>query len=354
MTPPAVPASDAVPSTIDGVTARWLAEALAADVTDVHAERIAEDTGFSALLYRLHLSGTGEIPQSLIVKLPAESEARGGMELLGGYQRELEFYRHIAPAAPMATPRCHVAQNSGSEFVLVLEDLCEWENADHLAGLSLDQTRTALGQLAGLHAWSVRNAEFEALQFFPMVDNPVTRDLLLPAFTPGWQLYLDKTEAPVPSSVAEFAERFVEFAPQALGALSQRSMLLHGDIRADNMFFRGVDLKIVDFQLAVRGAGAADIAYLVSQGLPTPVRRGHDRDLVREYVNQLEARGVKDYSFDEAWRHYRFGVALLLYMPVVALLTWDVVPERSRRLCVTLVDRAVAAIDDIDALEVFE
>jgi hypothetical protein len=41
-------------------------------------------------------------------------------------------------------------------------------------------------------------------------------------------------------------------------------------------------------------------------------------------------------------------------MPVVALLTWEVVPERSRRLCLTLTDRALAAIDEIQALEVFE
>ena len=43
-------------------------------------------------------------------------------------------------------------------------------------------------------------------------------------------------------------------------------MLLHGDIRADNMFFDGDRLKVVDFQFAARGAGAADIAYRASQG----------------------------------------------------------------------------------------
>ncbi len=64
-------------------------------------------------------------------------------------------------------------------------------------------------------------------------------------------------------------------------------MLLHGDIRADNLFFDGDRLKVVDFQFAARGAGAADIAYLVSQGLPTEVRRGHDEALVREYLERL-------------------------------------------------------------------
>lgn len=342
-----------IPSGIDELTPEWLTGVLPGTVAAVRAERIAEDTGFSAMLYRLHLTGA-DVPASVVVKVPAESEARGGMELLGGYQRELDFYRDVAAVAPMSTPRCYDARIDGSDFVLVLEDLAEWENADHLAGLSLPRARTALAALAGLHAWSVTDAKPDVLQSFPLVDNQLTRDLFLPAFTPGWQLYLEKTTQPVPQAVADFADRFAELAPQALTALTERTMLLHGDIRADNMFFRGDEIKIVDFQLAGRGAGAADIAYLVSQGLPSGLRRGNDRELVGEYVAALQSHGVDDYSFDEAWRHYRFGVALLMYMPAVALLTWDVVPERSRQLCLTLIDRAVTAIEDIDALEEFE
>ncbi|ODR22864.1 aminoglycoside phosphotransferase [Mycolicibacterium porcinum] len=343
----------AIPSGIDELTPEWLTALLPGVVTRVRVERIAEDAGFSSILYRLHLAGT-DVPASVVVKVPAESEARGGMELLGGYQRELDFYRDIAAVAPLATPRCHEARIDGSDFVLVLEDLADWDNADHLSGLSLPRARTALSALAGLHAWSVTEAKPDVLQSFPLVDNQLTRDLFLPAFAPGWQLYLEKTAQPVPQVIADFADRFTELAPQALIALTERTMLLHGDIRADNMFFRGDEIKIVDFQLAVRGAGVADVAYLVSQGLPSEVRRGKDQDLVGEYIAALKSLGVEDYSFDEAWRHYRFGVALLMYMPVVALLTWDVVPERSRQLCLTLVDRAVTAIEEIGALEEFE
>lgn len=354
MTSPAVPI--AVPSAIDEVTAQWMTDALSGDdtVTSVHAERIAEDTGFSARLYRLALTGDDALPASVIVKLPADSEARGGMELLGGYRREVAFYRHIAPHAPISTAHCHIARIDGDTFVLVLEDLRDWDNADHLVGLTIERTRLCIQTLADLHAWSLQGSRIAAMQEFPNIDNPLTRDLFLPAFTPGWQLYLEKTAQPVPGTVARFAERFAGLAPQALDVLSQRTMLLHGDIRADNMFFRDDELKIVDFQLSVRGAGAADIAYLVSQGLPTSLRRGQDEPLVREYVQALEGRGVTDYGFDEAWRDYRFGAALLLFMPVVALLTWDVVPERSRQLCVTLIDRAVAAIDEIAALDEFD
>lgn len=350
-----------VPGSVDALTACWLTEALRSDPTlsdtltvdGVRAERIAMDSGFSSLLYRLHLTGTG-VPATVIAKLPAESEARGAMELLGGYRRELAFYRNVAGRAPLHTPHVHTAQIAeGSEgsvdFVLLLEDLRDWDNADHLVGLTIEQARLAVANLAGLHAWSVDSCNIPALQHFPSISTPIVRDLLVPAFAPGWQIYRDRSGATVPRRVARFADRFTELAPQALAALVEHSMLLHGDIRADNMFFDGERLKIVDFQFASVGSGAADIAYLVSQGLPTDARRGLDEALTREYLGLL---GVP-YRFDDAWRHYRFAVAYLMVLPVITLVGWDSLPERSRALCLELTSRAVAAIDDIDATEVF-
>jgi aminoglycoside phosphotransferase (APT) family kinase protein len=341
-----------VPSGIHDVTAQWLTAALGRSVAAVRAEQIAQDSGFSSLLYRLHLRGDG-LPATMIAKLPAQSEARGAMELLGGYRRELAFYQRVAGRAPMQTPRVYTARivDGTADFVLLMEDLAHWDNADHLAGLSMDQARMCIDALAGLHAWSTSNGD--VLEAFPGIDTPIARDLLVPAFGPGWQIYRAKSSAHVPAAVAAFAEKFAERAVEALPALTERTMLLHGDIRADNLFFDGDRMKVVDFQFASLGAGAADIAYLVSQGLQAEVRRGHDEALVREYLGCLETHGVGDYCFDEAWRHYRFAVAYLMLLPVITLNGWDGLPERSRALCLTLTDRAVATIDEIDALEVF-
>ncbi|WNG89355.1 phosphotransferase [Mycobacterium sp. ITM-2016-00317] len=352
----------AVPGGVAGLTPQWLTDVLRTDaglprtaaVTDVRAERIAEDSGFSSLLYRLHLTGD-DVPATLIAKLAAESEARGAMELLEGYRRELRFYRDVAGRAPMDTPRVYAARiaEDSVDFVLLLEDLRDWDNADHLAGLSMDRARLAIANLAALHAWSTDPVNCSALQSFPSLSTAVVRELLVPAFGPGWQVYREKSGAAVPRRVARFAERFAESAPQALSALTEHSMLLHGDIRADNMFFDGDRLKIVDFQFASVGCGAADIGYLVSQGLPTALRRGHDQSLVREYLGALRQRGLTSYHFDDAWRHYRFAVAYLMMLPVITLIGWDSMPERSRALCLELTARSVAAIDDIDATEVF-
>ena len=271
-----------VPDGIDELTPHWLTDLLrtdagmaAATVTDVRVEQIAMDSGFSSLLYRLHLTASDDVPPTLIAKLPAQSEARGAMELLGGYRRELAFYQSVAGRAPIATPRAYAARmaEDSVDFILLLEDLQAWDNADHLAGLAMNRARLCIEQLAGLHAWSSDPANASVLEAFPSIDTPIARDLLLPAFAPGWQVYLDNCAAPGSGRTSHASPNVsLERAVAALPALTERDMLLHGDIRADNLFFDGDRMKVVDFQFAARGCGAADIAYLVTQGLPSEAR----------------------------------------------------------------------------------
>jgi hypothetical protein len=42
-----------------------------------------------------------------------------------------------------------------------------------------------------------------------------------------------------------------------------------------------------------------------------------------------------------------------MVLPVITLNGWEAMPERSRALCLTLTQRAVANIEGIGALEVF-
>jgi aminoglycoside/choline kinase family phosphotransferase len=275
------------------------------------------------------------------------------MDLVGGYARELTFYGQVAPSAPLRTPRAHAAQMAAdsTDFVLVLEDLRSWENGDHYAGLPLVRARACIAQLTGLHAWSTQN---EAIaDAFPSLDSPIARQVFPALFAEGWQVYREHARTPVPPAIARHAERFGERAAVALEALAERRMLIHGDIRADNLFFAGDAIAIVDFQLAARATGIVDVAYLVSQGLTTQERGGHDEQLVREYLELLAQNGVTDYGFGEAWRHYRLAVAFFLVFPVVAIRGWDALPERSRELCLRLIERSIATIKEIDALAAF-
>ena len=77
-----------IPSCIDEVTPAWLTGALGRPVDSAVAQRIAEDSGFASLLYRVRVAGDPGLPETVIVKLPGTPEARGAMEMLGGYRRE--------------------------------------------------------------------------------------------------------------------------------------------------------------------------------------------------------------------------------------------------------------------------
>ena len=43
-----------------------------------------------------------------------------------------------------------------------------------------------------------------------------------------------------------------------------------------------------------------------------------------------------------------------MLLPVITLVGWDGMSERSRTLCLTLTERALATIDDVNAIKVFE
>lgn len=358
-----LPSTDRLPATIGAVTARWLTDALRgsgaigpdARVTSVDAQRIALETGFSSELYRLRLTGDDAVPASVVVKLPTSTAVRAAIDLVGGYRREVMFYELVAGRAPMSTAAVYAARmaEGSSDFILVLEDLEGWDNADHLAGLSLERARQCIAQLADLHAWSARPANADLVRAFPRLDGPVARRVFPALFAEGWQIYREHARTPVPAAVAAYAERFGGHAATALDALSEREWLVHGDIRADNLFFRDGRLAVVDFQLTSRAAGPVDVGYLVSQGLTTAARCGRDEELLGGYVERLADGGVRDYGFDQAWRHYRFAVAFFLLFPVIAIRGWDLLPERSRELCLCLVERAIEAIEDIDALAEF-
>lgn len=358
-----LPSTDRLPATIDAVTAAWLTGAMRdsgtigpdARVTSVAPQRIALETGFSSELFRVRLTGEGAVPPSVVVKLPTGTAVREAMDLVEGYRREVTFYERVAGRAPLSTPMVYAARmaEGSSDFVLVLEDLESWENADHLAGLSLVRTRQCIAQLADLHAWSARPENAETVTAFPALDGPVTRQVFPALFAQGWQVYREHARSPVPPGVAAYAECFDRHAATALDALGERGWLVHGDIRADNLFWRDGRLTVVDFQLTCRAAGPVDVGYLVSQGMTTTERKGRDVELLREYLERLTEAGVPDYGFDEAWRHYRVAVAFFLLFPVVAIRGWDLLPDRARQLCLCLIERAIAAIEDADALAEF-
>ena len=109
-------------------------------------------------IHRLKLGyapGAPSGPATLIAKLPSSiAEVRAVARGWGLYQREVLFYRDIAPTVALRIPRSYVAEFDVDthRFVLVMEDLSPARSADQISGLSLEHTRLALDEIASLHA----------------------------------------------------------------------------------------------------------------------------------------------------------------------------------------------------------
>jgi hypothetical protein len=232
-------------------------------------------------------------------------------------------------------------------MVLLLEDLGLLEAPDHLEGLQLGRAGLVIDRLAEFHAWgaSTNRPPLDPAVFPAVVDQVGQLGAVIPL---GWEIYLANRRHDHPLAVDRLIERLPDLTFGLAASLTGPACLAHGDLRVDNLFFDGNDVAVVDFQFCTRASGIYDVAYLLSQGLDTTVRRGHDRDLVGRYVRALRAAGLV-IDDDTAWEQYLRATALLVVFPLGAILGWPTLGERARDLVLTLIERWAAAAVDVEA-----
>jgi hypothetical protein len=346
------------PTTIDALEASWLTERLRAAgvlssegaVTGFSVEPVAEGVAFTSRLYRLHLQleGPGDI-DTLVIKLPVEGAEGLAVPM---YRSEVTFYRDFSGWMPIRAPRLYFGDmtKDASGFVLLLEDVVGHAPADQIRGFSLEQIRSAIRLLADFHAanWEHDRLERYRNAFPPMRDSFIV-SILPHLIGLSWAFYLSVARVQPSSATRKLMERFTDVLDPVLEELSRPLTLLHGDTRGDNWFFDDRhEARVLDFQLVTQAGGMIDVAYLASQSLAVETRRAADRDLVEHYVSCLSANGIEGYGFESAWRQYRLATYLMIFMPLVAINAWERTNERGRDLCLLLMERALAAIEDLD------
>lgn len=339
------------------VTEAWLSEALGGTVERFDLEQIGVGVGILGRLYRVTLAGEG-VPPSVIAKFPTldEGARMNVVAPLRFYEKEVRFYEQAAGATPLATPAVHFSafDAESGDFALLLEDFGSRRMADQTVGCTIDDARTAVDAMAALHAAWWDSPRFDELPWLYAAKDPPFPQVIGGMFKQAWPRFLEGFGSHVPPRIRAFGERFPDLVPWFFEQAARPPITLcHGDFRLDNFFFATdashAAVAGVDWQIAIKGRGGYDLGYFVSQSLTTAHRRTHEDELLDRYEQALAANGVV-YPDGELRHDYRWTIAFCFTYPVVAGGQIELANERAVELVTGMLDRAITAIDDTDAL----
>lgn len=352
-----------IPERIEDLTPEWLTTTLrkgghlgpAASVTSTEREILGEGEGFMGDIVRLKLSYEGGAgPASVVAKMP-RLENRAFGELVGVYERESCFYEEFSDTVPVALPRLYHSdfdRNAVSDrqkgtlslanrlpkrlmprvtrmalwaagrrkrrYLLLLEDLGDATSGDQLAGTDADLCAVVLRSIAEMHAalWESPALE-DRYWLVPLAGDSRVRQSMFLEMLGTFQerhpeLFDEEFERVVTwvgENGVETIERMQQEAPETF---------VHGDLRLDNLVFRGDEPVFFDWQAIRRGPAAYDVAWFLS-GASDDLTPGDEAELLRTYHATLEEHGVSGYPFEAFERHYRLG--LLTTVQTLGLLT---------------------------------
>lgn len=300
----------------DNVTADWLTAVLSGagydgTVTSFTKKNVGTGQVGQNVRFALSFDGDHSAPDTIVGKFPssdAESRAAGVSQLT--YMREAMFYKHILPTVQIQTPTpLFVDFNEETHaFVLMMEDLAPAVQGDQITGCSIAHASLAMDQIAKLHGPRWGDTSLDDISWLAgtkKASSPLDQDLYLFFWNGFKERYAERLTQDEIDLGTEFSNYFLRYASEYDGP----RCVTHGDYRLDNMLFGtsegGHPLAVVDWQTVGYGPGASDVSYFIGAGLLAEDRRAHEKDLVKQYHQGLLAFGVKGYSFDDLWHHYR-------------------------------------------------
>ena len=364
------------PAAID---ADWMQRALAAGgasacpaIGDVVVEDLGSATNAFGRLLRCHLTVDGGLaadPATVIVKLPtADRRAFRFAKWLSMHERECLYYRRVARHARIRSPALLYGDfdEDTHRFVLVLEDLRDLEVPVQAAGVSAGRARLAVREIARLHG-----------QFWGAVDCPALSgcsDVLAPKFRRFMQIACLLC---LPVVLERFGDSFSPQTRRLAEALGPRitahlasvaagpRTFIHGDYRGENLFFGpevgggasagggagGDDFAVVDWQGCGLGAGLYDVAYFLGTNVVPGDRRRIEGEAIEEYHDIVCRLGARDFTFDDCWRSYRQNMLSVLMPCILACGGLDLGNQRLHDLVKSGLERALAAMEDLDVAE---
>lgn len=360
-----------IPTTMDEITPGWLTAALRerghlrdASITAIDRVTIGQGVGILGELSRMALTydrPEASAPQTIIAKIPtADPGGKGIAQMLGFYEKEARFYDDLCRSVGVRAARGFytAADPATVKYVILMEDLAGIRMGDQVEGASVEDCRIVLSQAAKLHARWWETPELAQLDWIPAGNAPIIKLAAL-SYAQSLEPFLEKFGDHLTEQQRQIAVDFLPRMNPIQDAFTTAPLTLcHGDLRLDNIFFGSPDgsapCTLIDWQIAIKARGPYDIGYFMSQSVDPAVRAANEEQLLREYVRELAANGVKDYTFEQAWDDYRLTCMFCLTYPVTSAGSIDLANDRGVELVLRMLDRSLQTIMDLKAYELLE
>jgi hypothetical protein len=345
-----------IPHGIADVTPEWLTQALARPGAVVEKVEVIESHEVTNAHARIGLSyAEGDGPTSLFCKLPpTNADHHRAVGALAMGTKEALFYGQLAPTLRVLSPHAVATAHDDERFVLLLDDLvpAQCQVSDGTWGIPPDAAAVALEDLASLHVPFADPAYRAAHAPWVTVSRPTQeygrihlegalrdhRDRLSPAYAEIAQLYLTQHD--------QLQEAW-HLGPHTV---------IHGDPHIGNLYLDprarsgGLEARVgfLDWGIINLNTPMRDVGYFLTMALSIDDRRRHERDLLRHYVDVRRASGLDDISYDDAWLAHRVHASYTVPASCAAA-NYSGTSERRRIFAKAFVERAVAALDDLEA-----
>lgn len=382
--------AEAFPRTMSEMTPAWLSQVLGATVTDYQTTFL--EGGVLADAFKLHTitytGDAGQAPASVVVKMANQVKERRDFALLGNaYSKELRFFMLLAQDMPITIPKVYGCFTDGSPndeyFLLIMEDLTThskvFDQVDDPPNEAFAR-RIAL-EAAKLHAQFWESATLQ----LPWIGRPDKRyvfslDSLSQLSHTAW-----------PGFRALYHQMYGEdiFAQQALQPVAELTALLcgpkcrgihdriyailsarprtllHGDMRADNVFRTNPalgrsaadsTLTFIDWQVLHAGPPGVEFTQAWMHSLEPEVRR-HDTDMLAQYHKTLVALNpaAANYTYAMLLEDYTLGYCF--WWTAIITLGLGTLPlfdkpegQRMKHLWGKGLSRAMIAMGELDCL----
>ena len=303
-----------------------------------HRTEMSETQGAGAVIARLQLQYDcveAGAPYTLVAKFASPYEPiRRLMQAVGGYAREVEFYRHFGADPGIPTPRCHHADidPASGVFVLLLEDMGAARVPEGFA-TSIEDVELAVRNLAPFHAKWWNHARLRELECLHCPGGPsdavfmAQAKFALAAALPAARSRFGEDLPATLVTIAEHLQANFDSLMEARRHASRDSItLVHGDYHPGQLFFpteRGGRFAVFDWQTVSAGSGGDDLARIIATGLTSEQRETCDRRLIELYHELLVEHGVTDYDIARCHEDFRMGLVTSVAMNIIASVNID-------------------------------